>query len=1033
MKTTALYRLLFTGLLSLSCLLAQAQPALYKLAAKKQQGTVIHSINPAQAGLLFANNYPGLDKISEWLAANLELRPGIDMLRQERPATVAAQGLQVNSFFQYYRDIKVEHGRVNVTSRNSKVLSLQFEFYSIPASLATVPLLTEKTALQKAAVSMQLAATIYENSSIPVPSGELVIVRTYDDDSTVCLAWKFNIMNAGKMSAALVYVDAQTGRVVLLDQQVKHSNTPGQAATRYSGTQTIITDNANPDTARPYRLQQSRNGHNIITLNYQQRVYDPVNNNLAVDFTDNDNNWTAAEYDNANQDNAALDVQFNMQVISDYWSLVHSRNSWNNGNSPLRSYVHVRTKCNSGTAIIPLDNAFWYQGSMYFGDGSYGVSGSNSCYQRFRPLTPLDVTAHEVGHGVTESTSGLIYRWESGALNEGFSDIWGVLIEKWGVEQYASISQGKSTWKMGEEMTSVVGQGIRDMQTPANFNQPSAYKDAKWRTAQYPDCMPDDNNDDCGVHYNSGVLNKWFYLITMGESGTNTLNQPYNVTGMGFTRSTQLVYLSTLNLTPNASYNTAKAVTLDATVTLFGAGSPELETVISAWRAVGVDSAIWDMSNTPAFAANSNQNFLCISLGKNGTVWAGTDKKGLYVFDGTSWTQRSEIPNVRINDLKDDYDGGIWVAQSGTTNSGLATAGGVNYFADPAAAMTGFYTVSTQTNVPTRNIRSVFVDQSWEGDNPRVWIAANTYINSSGNSTSGKPAVGLNAGSPYFTGISAGIETANATGGVAAIGGNNRVVWVFSPLNYGRNQIIAYNAATGALIAAYDNSTVPEIPANINVKAIYTDAVNRTWFGLGTNAILVYDQHQTWHYVTIPSVFIAGSATNYNAITGSRYGDIYIGTSAGLAFFDSGGDIDNAASYRLYKKQNGLPSSNVTGIAYDQDKFKVWVATDQGICRWDPLCLGNNCGQFGGYLTKASSVASGNWSDSNIWENHIVPDSAMEVFIAHDVIVDINASCNSLKVLPGAATTVSPTKKLTVYGYRQSVIQTANSRREEEQ
>jgi Zn-dependent metalloprotease len=1013
----------------LLCVVAfvNAQPAVYKLTINKQgalplKRSNIKLITPVQAGILFRGYDLNIDDVPQWLQQKMEMRTGTDLLKKERPVTPASRNFEVNSFFQYYKGIKVEHGVVNITSRNGKVAAMQLEFYSIPDDFTIRPSLTEAAALEKARAAMQLPDTAYQQQQ--PPAGEVVIVRTYDNDSSVCLAWKFKILNTSKFAAAHVYVDAQSGRIVLQDNLIKHSNTPGQGDTRYSGRQTIVTDNSNPDTSRPYRLQQQRNGHNIITLNYKQKLWDPAKNDTAaVDFTDNDNNWDAIEHYNAQQDDAALDVHFNMQVISDYWKQVHNRNSWNNGNSPLRSFVHVNTTC--GSTAIPLDNAFWYQSAMYFGDGSYGVSTSSSCFQRFRVLTPLDVTAHEVGHGITEATCRLLYRWESGALNEALSDIWGAVIEQWGIEQYASISAGKKGWVIGEEMTNVAGQGIRDMQNPRNFNQPATYNDNYWTPAAYPGCIPTDANDYCGVHQNSGVLNKWFYLITIGESGSNYFSQPYNVTGMGFLKSRELMYLTTLNLTPNASYSTAKAVTLDAAATLFGTGSAEVETVLSAWRAVGVDSAIWDMSNTPAFATANTQSFLSIGIGKNNTIWAGTDKRGLFVFDGNVWTQRSEINNVRINDIKDDKNGGIWVAQSGTTNSGMATAGGVNYFADPAAPMTGFYTVSTQTNVPTRNVRSIHIDKTrLNNGNPRVWIAANTYINSSGNSTSGKPAVGFNSGSPNFTGINQGIETSNNTGGVTAIGGSKDTIWTFAPLNFGKNQLIAYHAGTNALIAAFDNSTDPAIPANISVRAIYTDALRRTWFGLASNAVLVYDQYNVWHYVNFPAVFIAGSQVNSNAITGSPYGDVYIGTTAGLVFFDKAGPVNSPSSYQLYKKQNGLPSSNITGIAYDKNNFKVWLASDRGICRWDPLCLGFSCNENSGYAIKATSLASGNWSEASTWLDGIVPDSTMEVFIEHTITVDVNASCNSLTVLPGGATIVSPGRNLTIHRKKETVIQT---------
>ena len=44
-------------------------------------------------------------------------------------------------------------------------------------------------------------------------------------------------------------------------------------------------------------------------------------------------------------------------------------------------------------------------------------------------VTSDDVVAHEWGHAYTEYTHGLIYQWQSGALNESYSDIWGETLD----------------------------------------------------------------------------------------------------------------------------------------------------------------------------------------------------------------------------------------------------------------------------------------------------------------------------------------------------------------------------------------------------------------------------------------------------------------------------------------------------------------------------------------------------------------------------------------------------------------------------
>ena len=138
---------------------------------------------------------------------------------------------------------------------------------------------------------------------------------------------------------------------------------------------------------------------------------------------------------------------------------------------------------------------------MTYGDGA----------TRFRPLTSLDVVGHEIGHAVCEKTANLTYANESGAMNEGLSDIWGASIEAYAVGTLGFTSGGvkaKSTWLIGEEIDKVQV-ALRSMSDPKSLGQPAYYKGVNWYTG---------TGDNGGVHTNSGVLNHWFYILTVGKS-----------------------------------------------------------------------------------------------------------------------------------------------------------------------------------------------------------------------------------------------------------------------------------------------------------------------------------------------------------------------------------------------------------------------------------------------------------------------------------------------------------------------------------
>jgi hypothetical protein len=288
-----------------------------------------------------------------------------------------------------------------------------------------------------------------------------------------------------------------------------------------------------------------RNGVNIATLNAQRGS--SIGN--AIDFIDNDNNWTALEHNNVYKDQAALDVHWAAEVTLDYWKIVHNRNSIDNNGLQVSSYVHFQQN---------WYNASW-DGSnnvMRFGDG-----GSN-------PLTSLDIFAHEFGHGVTQYSTGLVYQGESGAINEGLSDIWGAVIEFWAVP-------GKQRWLIGED----VGSTLRSMSNPNNYGDPDTYHGTYWYSG---------TDDNGGVHTNSGVLNYWFYLLTEGGNGTNDIGKDFDVSGINIQDASHIVYQALNYLTASSNYQDARSATIQAAIDIFGVNSCPVMSVTNAWHAVGV-------------------------------------------------------------------------------------------------------------------------------------------------------------------------------------------------------------------------------------------------------------------------------------------------------------------------------------------------------------------------------------------------------------------------------------------------------------
>ncbi|MFT4204154.1 MAG: M4 family metallopeptidase [Chitinophagaceae bacterium] len=350
-----------------------------------------------------------------------------------------------------------------------------------------------------------------------------------------------------------VFISAATGKFLGSENRVCTINFTGTAQTRYSGTRSIVTDATTG--AGPFRLQETRGANNVLIRTRNMNHQTGLTN--VTEFSDNDNTWTAAEH---GTDQAALDAHWGAETVLDYWLNVHSRNSINGSGMAIESYVHL------GTNVF---NAYWSENAMKYGDG---LGGTN-------PLTSLDICAHEFGHGIDQFTGDLLYEKESGALDEGFADIWGACIEAW------AKSTG-SPWLMGEEVS---GGPLRDMANPNAFSQPDTYLGTYW--VSQTGCSPNYGNDYCGVHKNSGVLNFWFYLLSEGGTGTNDIGNAYNVSGVGINTAADIAYATKQLAGGTTDYATCRSLSIQAATTLFGANSCQTIAVTNAWYAVGVGAA----------------------------------------------------------------------------------------------------------------------------------------------------------------------------------------------------------------------------------------------------------------------------------------------------------------------------------------------------------------------------------------------------------------------------------------------------------
>ncbi|HEY8209632.1 MAG TPA: M4 family metallopeptidase, partial [Myxococcaceae bacterium] len=271
------------------------------------------------------------------------------------------------------------------------------------------------------------------------------------------------------------------------------------------------------------------------------------------------------------------------------------------------------------------------------------------------PLTSIDVAGHEMSHGVTSNTAGLIYSGESGGLNEATSDIMGT-----NIEFYTANANDVGDYLIGEEIN-INGDGT-----------PLRYMDKPSRDGASADCWYS-GVGGIDVHYSSGVANHFYYLLSEG-SGAKTINGvSYNsptcdgstVTGIGRAKAEKIWYRALATyMTASTNYSAARTATLNAAADLYGAGSPEQTAVDATWAAVSVGPPVPPPPPTPltngvpvtgiSGALGSNKYYsLDVPSGQatlTFTISGGTGDADLYV-------RRGDYPDAATYDCR-PYTGG---------------------------------------------------------------------------------------------------------------------------------------------------------------------------------------------------------------------------------------------------------------------------------------------------------------------------------------------------------------------------------------
>ncbi len=497
-------------------------------------------------------------------------------------------GFTSYQYRQYYRGIKISGGGYRLHVNKEGIT------YSAHGKLLTglredvSPIFSESSALQIALSHVNAPPYLWEDpeeekrlkertgdsNATHYPKGELVFVKKPGVKEFAIanfeFTWQFDIYDKAMVKAQTVFVDAKNGRVVNTLLLVYSCDNGTGTTTWYGSGKDLHTAK---NLLSEYYLKDDCAGEPLVhTFNY--------NNGANDEYWDPNNTWTSSD------DQSGVTTHWCIHKTLDYYNARHGRKSWNpDPNDPY--WIDIYN--NYDDFIDPNGNPYGANASW----SSIGNTGKMKVGNNDTPNDPaddwntLDIIGHEFTHGVTQTEAGLVYQDESGALNESFSDIFGEMVEDYGLG-----SGTPNDWLVGADRGV-----IRSLIDPNDEDQPDTYEGDLW--CDYSNgslwCT---QNDDGGVHTNSGVQNHWFYLLVEGGSGWNdgtTAHAPagngyaWSVSGIGRDDARDIAYRNlTAKLNSSDNYLDARAGSIESAVDLFGSCANQTLQTANAWHAVGV-------------------------------------------------------------------------------------------------------------------------------------------------------------------------------------------------------------------------------------------------------------------------------------------------------------------------------------------------------------------------------------------------------------------------------------------------------------
>lgn len=443
-----------------------------------------------------------------------------------------------------------------------------------PLRLDTKPVIASKDAAE--------TARRHFSGTVDKVGGPVLVVDAVDGVGRLAYETVVSGVGPDKQTPSVLHVlvDAAAGEVIRATDEVESiifDPYDGTGNTLYAGPVTLHATYTDLFVGLRYRLIDQVAGGGTTTCDMNNGT-----SQCSIHFPDEDGIWGDGNV--ADRQTAAADAHYGAGIAHDYFKSVHGRDGvWDDGRG-VTSRVHFGNN---------VDNAFWNGSSMTYGDG----------WDNQHPFVSLDIVGHEMTHGVTQNAAGLVYKGESGGLNEASSDIFGTMIEFHAANPY-----DPGDYEIGEKAAgSSTGGGFRRMYNPF------------WYSCYHPSLAFHD------PHEASGPANHFFFNLAEGSGDTQYGFSPLcgnapPVKGIG-RKDAEQIWFRALNayFISNTSYvnadnppNTARAYTLTAAADIFGRCSAQVKAVHAAWVSVNVPGDLYcfnfefDLDHLVSFVGESS-------------------------------------------------------------------------------------------------------------------------------------------------------------------------------------------------------------------------------------------------------------------------------------------------------------------------------------------------------------------------------------------------------------------------------------------